>query len=158
MNCERVHIYTMYQSKTRRPWFQVLNVYSSLHIDARIKSKVCSEEFRKFSFWWALKFSKLDKGELRKWSLKNLTLALKTTHFTDFLFFPRWVSIFKSLFLLHFKTKIRSFCDHWKGNFLNFLKLILLFSLIYFWFTWWCVNTIPFFGVTLYLLTFLKQS
>ena len=137
MNCERVHIYTMYQSKTRRPWFQVLNVYSSLHIDARIKSKVCSEEFRKFSFWWALKFSKLDKGELRKWSLKNLTLALKTTHFTDFLFFPRWVSIFED--------KNQEFLWSLERKFPKFLKLILLLSLIHSWFTLWCVNTISFF-------------
>ena len=26
---------------------------------------------------------------------------------------------------------LRSFCDHWEGNFLNFVKLILLLSLIH---------------------------
>ena len=41
--------------------------YSSLQHDPMIKSKGCSWKFRKFSLWWALKFSFFDQRELRKW-------------------------------------------------------------------------------------------
>ena len=80
-------ILTVYQSKTRRPWFQVLFGYSSLHNGTRIKSKMCSEKFSKLSIWLALRFSKLDKGELRIVSLKIFNWALKMIHFTGFLSF-----------------------------------------------------------------------
>ena len=39
----------------------------------RTKSRVSFEKFRKFFFWWALKFSNLDLWNLRKVGLKFLT-------------------------------------------------------------------------------------
>ena len=85
--------YTMYQSKTLRPWFQVLIGYSSLHNDTRIKSKVCYEKFRKFSIWWALRFLKFDKGELRKLFLKFFFRSTNDPFYWLFDFLRR-VSIF----------------------------------------------------------------
>ena len=47
--------------------------------------------------------------------------------------FSRGVGIFDLIFLRHFLTKMRSFCAHQKGNFLNFAKLTLLLSLVHSW-------------------------
>ena len=44
----------------------------------------------------------------------------------------RGVSIFYLIFLSHFFTKWLCSCACWKGNFLNFSKLILLFPLVHF--------------------------
>ena len=45
--------------------------------------------------------------------------------------FLKGVGIFGLNFLSHLLTKMRSFCAYQKGNFLNFSKLILLFSLVH---------------------------
>ena len=50
------------------------------------------------------------------------------------------VGIFGLIFLSHFLTKMRSFCVHQKGNFLNFSKLTLLLSLVHFWYPLWPVK------------------
>ena len=47
--------------------------------------------------------------------------------------FSRGVGVFDLIFLRHFLTKMRSFCAHQKGNFLNFSKLTLLLSLDHSW-------------------------
>ena len=38
-------------------------------------------------------------------------------------FFYQLFVCIEPLFLIHFLTKILSFCNHWKGNFLNYSKL-----------------------------------
>ena len=53
--------------------------------------------------------------------------------------FSRGVGVFDLIFLRHFLTKMRSFCAHQKGNFLNFLKLTLLLSLVHSWCPLWPV-------------------
>ena len=48
--------------------------------------------------------------------------------------------MFDLIFLRHFLTKMRSFCAHQKGNFLNFSKLTLLLSLVHSWCPLWPVK------------------
>ena len=50
------------------------------------------------------------------------------------------VGIFRLIFLSHFLTKMRSFCAHQKGNFLNFSKLTLLLFMVHFWYPLWPVK------------------
>ena len=47
--------------------------------------------------------------------------------------FLRGVAMFNLVFLGYFFTKMRSFCAHQTGNFLNFSKITLLLSLAQFW-------------------------
>ena len=54
--------------------------------------------------------------------------------------FSRGVGNFELIFLSHFLTKMRSFCAHQKGNFLNFAKLTLLLSLVHSWCPLWPVK------------------
>ena len=54
--------------------------------------------------------------------------------------FLRGVGIFDLILLSHFLTKMRSFCVHQKGNFLNFSKLTLLLSIDHFWYHLWPVK------------------
>ena len=54
--------------------------------------------------------------------------------------FARGVGIFELIFLSHFLTKMRTFCAHQKGNFLNFSKLTLLLSIVHFWDPLWPVK------------------
>ena len=54
--------------------------------------------------------------------------------------FSRGVGVFDLIFLRHFLTKMRSFCAHQKGNFLNFSKLTLLLSLDYSWCPQWPIR------------------
>ena len=52
-------------------------LHNSLQRNTRIKSWVSFEIFRKFSLWWALKFSNLGQSEVRKPGLKWHTLLWK---------------------------------------------------------------------------------
>ena len=54
--------------------------------------------------------------------------------------FSRGVGVFDLIFLRHFLTKMRSFCAHQKGNFLNFSKLTLLLSLDHSWCPQWPIK------------------
>ena len=54
--------------------------------------------------------------------------------------FSTGVGVFDLIFLKHFLTKMRSFCAHQKGNFLNFSKLTLLLSLDYSWCPQWPIK------------------
>ena len=54
--------------------------------------------------------------------------------------FARGVGIFDLIFLRHFLAKMRSFCGHQTGNFLNFSKLTLLLSLVHSWCPLWPVK------------------
>ena len=45
--------------------------------------------------------------------------------------FSRGVGVFDLIFLRHFLTKMRSFCAHQKGNFLNFSQLNLLLFIVH---------------------------
>ena len=65
---------------------------------------------------------------------ENLQDDLKSCLFT------RGIGIFDLIFLSHILPKIRSFCAHQKGNFLNFLKLTLLSSLVHSWCPLWPVK------------------
>ena len=49
----------------------------------------------------------------------------------DSCLFTRGVGIFDLNFLSHFLLKMRGFCAHQKGNFLDFSKLTLLLSLVH---------------------------
>ena len=48
-------------------------------------------------------------------------------------YFMMRVANFNPLKLRYFCTKIKSFCAHWTGNFLNFSKLIQLLYVAHFW-------------------------
>ena len=48
-------------------------------------------------------------------------------------FFFEGVGNFNLVFLRHYLTKCRCFCDHWKGKILDFLKVTLLLSLVHSW-------------------------
>ena len=65
--------------------FPCLRGYNSGKNGTTIKSKVSFKIYMQFSFWWALKFLHLDHWNLRNWSLKMVTLLLKSwqnpTHF-----------------------------------------------------------------------------
>ena len=65
--------------------FPCLRGYNSGKNNTTIKSKVSFKIYMQFSFWWALKFLHLDHWNLRNWSLKMVTLLLKSwqnpTHF-----------------------------------------------------------------------------
>ena len=66
--------------------------------------------------------------------------------------FSRGVGVFDLIFLRHFLTKMRSFCAHQKGNFLNFSKLTLLLSLDHSWCPQWPIKRYrAFFWDTLYI-------
>ena len=54
--------------------------------------------------------------------------------------FPRGLGIFELNFLSQFLTKMRSFCAHQKGNFLNFSKLTLLLYLVHSWCPQWPIK------------------
>ena len=54
--------------------------------------------------------------------------------------FLRWVGIFDHSFLWHFLTKDRNFCNHWKENFLNFVKLTLHLSVVHSWYPKWPIK------------------
>ena len=51
---------------------------------------------------------------------------------SDNAIFLRGVGMFDLYFLSCFYSKLGSFCTHWKGKILNFLKLTLLLSLAHF--------------------------
>ena len=65
--------------------FPCLRGYHSAKNNTTIKSKVSFKIYMQFSFRWALKFLHLDHWNLRNWSLKMVTLLLKSwqnpTHF-----------------------------------------------------------------------------
>ena len=48
-------------------------------------------------------------------------------------FFFEGVGNFNLVFLRHYLTKCRCFCDHWKGKILDFPKVTLLLSLVHSW-------------------------
>ena len=88
---------TIVHSKTRHSWFHCLIGYNSLQNGTIIKSMGSLKKFRKFSIWWALRFSILDKRKLRKVGLKIFTWSKKVWLFaqiTPFLiFWAEWASL-----------------------------------------------------------------
>ena len=75
-----------------------------------------------------------------KMELKDLNLISKSLLFVPYyclIDFLRWVGIFDHSFLWYFLTKDRNFCNHWKENFLNFVKLTLHLSVVHSWYPIW---------------------
>ena len=70
----------MYQSKTGRPWFQVLNGYSCLHVDTRIKSKVFWR-VQEILILMGTKIFQIGQREAEKMKFKNFNLRSKKDSF-----------------------------------------------------------------------------
>ena len=67
--------------------------------------------------------SQIGQREAVKIEIEDFNFKSKSGFFYQLIVCMRWVGIFETLFLIHFLTKILSFCNHWKGNFLNYSKL-----------------------------------
>ena len=61
------------------------------------------EIYMQFSFWWALKFLHLDHWNLRKWSLKMVTLLLKSWQN------PTQILLYSSLSAINYFYLIQTF-------------------------------------------------
>ena len=68
--------------------------------------------------------SQIGQREAVKLEIEDFNFKSKSGFFYQLFVCMRWVGLFEPLFLIHFLTKILSFCNHWKGNRKSVLKIL----------------------------------